>query len=333
MTYPCVLLYTQTGCEEIIKNQIFYRKPTTLEEIGVINRGLRFCIKQGDIIEDKDFRIITASKDTKNVIRKVEDCEITIGNLFEVARGLPNKDVDFSACAFEALKSKGVLRYFIDEKYVQLVGTIMASHFKNEMVIMPRTVKSLKATLKPCNIVLLDRIYYLVAKAKTNLKYIIGVLNSKITSYWFEYVYGTTKVGGGYFDLNGNQIKSIHLPLSLPSAEANVAALVDRILAAKKADPSADTSALEAEIDQLVYKLYGLTDEEIAVVEGRGGEDGAGNRRRDCAWRDQPGGGDGAEGEERTAHRVRLAGSAWQDQPGRTRAVTEMANDEDEELE
>jgi hypothetical protein len=46
--------------------------------------------------------------------------------------------------------------------------------------------------------------------------------------------------------------------------------LVDRILAAKKTDPTADTSALEAEIDQLVYKLYGLTDEEIAVVEGRG---------------------------------------------------------------
>lgn len=48
-----------------------------------------------------------------------------------------------------------------------------------------------------------------------------------------------------------------------------IATLVDRIQSAKKADPAADTSALEAEIDQLVYKLYGLTDEEIAVVEGR----------------------------------------------------------------
>ena len=31
---------------------------------------------------------------------------------------------------------------------------------------------------------------------------------------------------------------------------------------------SANTSELEAEIDQLCYTLYGLTDEEIAVVEG-----------------------------------------------------------------
>ena len=49
----------------------------------------------------------------------------------------------------------------------------------------------------------------------------------------------------------------------------NISKIVDRILAAKKKDPNADTSSLESEIDQLVYKLYGLTDEEIAIVEGR----------------------------------------------------------------
>jgi len=44
---------------------------------------------------------------------------------------------------------------------------------------------------------------------------------------------------------------------------------VDRILAAKERDPEADTAALEREIDRLVYELYGLTEEEIAIVEGR----------------------------------------------------------------
>ena len=32
-------------------------------------------------------------------------------------------------------------------------------------------------------------------------------------------------------------------------------------------NPEADTAALEAEIDQLVYERYGLTEEEIAIVE------------------------------------------------------------------
>ena len=46
-------------------------------------------------------------------------------------------------------------------------------------------------------------------------------------------------------------------------------AVFDQILAAKKKDPSADTSALERQIDEMVYALYGLTPEEIAIVEGK----------------------------------------------------------------
>jgi hypothetical protein len=36
----------------------------------------------------------------------------------------------------------------------------------------------------------------------------------------------------------------------------------------KKQNPQADTSALEREIDQLVYKLYDLTSDEIDIIEG-----------------------------------------------------------------
>ena len=44
--------------------------------------------------------------------------------------------------------------------------------------------------------------------------------------------------------------------------------IFDRILAAKKSNPLADTTAEEREIDRLVYDLYGLTEDEIAIVEG-----------------------------------------------------------------
>jgi hypothetical protein len=42
---------------------------------------------------------------------------------------------------------------------------------------------------------------------------------------------------------------------------------LEKILAQKKKTPDTDVSALESEIDQLVYKLYGLTEEEIQIVE------------------------------------------------------------------
>ena len=58
------------------------------------------------------------------------------------------------------------------------------------------------------------------------------------------------------------------IPANPPaSAEREIESLVDQILAAKAADATADTSALERKIDQEVYRLYGLTDDEIAIVE------------------------------------------------------------------
>jgi hypothetical protein len=43
--------------------------------------------------------------------------------------------------------------------------------------------------------------------------------------------------------------------------------LVDQILSIKKQNPDEDTSHLEKQIDQLVYKLYDLTEEEIKIIE------------------------------------------------------------------
>ena len=43
--------------------------------------------------------------------------------------------------------------------------------------------------------------------------------------------------------------------------------IVDRILNAKGNNPSTDTSSLEQQIDLLVYKLYGLTYDEVLIVD------------------------------------------------------------------
>ena len=43
--------------------------------------------------------------------------------------------------------------------------------------------------------------------------------------------------------------------------------LLDQILSAKKGNPSADTSQLEQQIDLLVYHLYGLTYDEVLIVD------------------------------------------------------------------
>jgi adenine-specific DNA-methyltransferase len=49
--------------------------------------------------------------------------------------------------------------------------------------------------------------------------------------------------------------------------QTRIALLVNSVISTKEANASADTTTLEREIDQHVYALYGLTPEEIAIVE------------------------------------------------------------------
>ena len=52
-----------------------------------------------------------------------------------------------------------------------------------------------------------------------------------------------------------------------PVEQKVIISKITQILETKKIDQAADTSSLEKQIDQLVYKLYGLTEEEISLVE------------------------------------------------------------------
>jgi len=207
LTYPCVIRYSKATDEEIINNLIEYRKLENLDNISYITKTNVVWLQQQEILNDSEYRILTSSKDVREVIKKMNARGRQIGCMFSVARGLPNREVDFHGDTCVALKSKGVLRYAIDRSYLVKIRTKFAPAFAPEMVILPRTVRSLIAATKPRGMVPLDRIYYLEPIQKTNLQFVVGVINSRLTNFWFEDSFSTTKVSGGYFDLNGNQIK------------------------------------------------------------------------------------------------------------------------------
>ena len=68
--------------------------------------------------------------------------------------------------------------------------------------------------------------------------------------------------------IKGYQLKQILIPVADANEQEKIVKIVDCVLAAKKADANADTSALEAEIDEKVFDLYGLTPEEREIVKG-----------------------------------------------------------------
>ena len=93
------------------------------------------------------------------------------------------------------------------------------------------------------------------------LRYLLGVMNSKYASVLL------TNLRGGDYHIYPEHIRNIPIPSATLEQQEPIIALVDKILAEKKANCMADTSELEQEINKLVYSLYGLTTEEIIIVE------------------------------------------------------------------
>lgn len=94
-----------------------------------------------------------------------------------------------------------------------------------------------------------------------NLRYLLGILNSKYVSILLA------NLRGGDYHIYPEHIRNIPIPSASKEQQEPIIDLVDQILIAKKKNPHADTRPLEYQIDQLVYKLYDLTQEEINNIE------------------------------------------------------------------
>jgi len=120
---------------------------------------------------------------------------------------------------------------------------------------------------------------------------ILGILNSRLMDWYFRKTSTNNHVGG-------YEIVQLPIRFSNTTHQEAISTGVEKVLAAKKADPTADTSALEAEIDELVFDLYGLTEEEKAIV------------RRSGAQRSEVGSQRAEDGEEKTEDGLSAVGSA-----------------------
>jgi type I restriction-modification system DNA methylase subunit len=117
--------------------------------------------------------------------------------------------------------------------------------------------------------------------------YVLGILNSKISDFVLKQIASTKQ--GGYFEQKPMYISQIpirRIDFDNPaekSAHDEIVSLVEKMLSLQKEHQSfqsklyddeikkveREIAHVDKEIDQRVYQLYGLTEEEIIVVEGK----------------------------------------------------------------
>lgn len=120
--------------------------------------------------------------------------------------------------------------------------------------------------------VISDKIYFNNAVFMiTNcpVKYFCALFNSRLIRYYLTFLFSSED---NYTYASKENMEKLPLPPITPAnlpIVKQIEELVDKILAAKKTNPHADTSNWEREIDRLVYQLYELTEEEVRIVEGK----------------------------------------------------------------
>jgi hypothetical protein len=106
--------------------------------------------------------------------------------------------------------------------------------------------------------------FYVIKTARVNLKYLTALLNSKLIAFWLKH---KGKMQGNNYQIDKEPLLTLPLKNIPDIAQKPFIDLVDKILELKSKNPETDISDLEAKIDQMVYRLYGLTEEEIKTVE------------------------------------------------------------------
>lgn len=102
------------------------------------------------------------------------------------------------------------------------------------------------------------------------LKYLLSLINSKLMSFYAsekKLILGAEKGSKKTPQIRKGSLDKLPIKIIAESGQRVFVDLVDQILNLKKQNKDADTKNLELQIDQLVYKLYDLTPEEIEIVE------------------------------------------------------------------
>ncbi len=246
------------------------------------NFALKVEIPKDTIFKDDELKInLTWNPIKYNIYTKIKDDARKLGDIIHFSRGIKtsndkrflfneNKGEDF----YKVIRGRNIKSYRIDydDEYIWYRPDLMKEkagclpHTKqlfltSEKIITQRVNSSgqLLATYDNEQFFCLDttNISSEIIDKNCDLKFIVGVINSKLINWWFNDEFKNPTISG--YELHQIPIRQNN------QIEKEISKLVMEIIENNKA--SKNIEYLIAQIDNLVYRLYDLTEEEIKIIE------------------------------------------------------------------
>lgn len=109
-----------------------------------------------------------------------------------------------------------------------------------------------------------SRAFMVINSNRINLKYLTGLLNSKVVVFWLRHM---GKMQGLNFQIDKGPLQDIPIVVSEQKIQDKIIKLVDDIIALIRKDCSSETLDLENQIDHIVYHLYKLEYDEVLIID------------------------------------------------------------------
>ena len=243
------------------------------ESLNNLDENITKVVKSSFI--DKPYFTITLS--TNNLVEKIEKANYKLSDVCSIFCGLSKTGFrDYVSSTKEDgeyqifVESKQILRYVTDSK--KYIDTTLFSYnamnaFRTPCLFMTRMTSHCRVALAKKGETA-GKVNVLHNFKKYDILFVLALLNSKLVDYYYKITNESKHLNGGALPFDTESVKVIPIPEASKAQQDEIEEIVDRILDNKKANLNSDTYALEREIDEKVYELYGLSPEEIAVIEG-----------------------------------------------------------------
>lgn len=295
-TYPIIIILEKTKSKRNI-----IRLAKTEDETELINKSLKFDSIQQEIYYsfDKNLFLLGLGNRNLDIINKMKkDAKLLKEYVEEITWGTSAtgygkqkiKQNDFLSLQkkeqekyIKIIQTADIQRYRIEWQKEFIPKKIYTENklnlFNYDKIVVGRLNKFLKATIDTEKYSL-GKATLIIPKKDINIKFLLGMLNSKLIDYYFKLLFKSTHMSQGYIRYDIPYLLQLPIKLIPESQQKPIIKLVDKMLTLnrrlneigdKKTDERAriekEIKKTDAEIDEIVYKIYGITEEEKKIIE------------------------------------------------------------------
>lgn len=224
------------------------------------------------------------SKETKDLVEKIENGTSTIGKYYIGRTGvrslvgqkkIKGKEKKGNTWQPGLISGSQITKYKItyDGDFININPKLLHKGgwdyevIHNPKIFLRQTGDSLTAAIDYDNYYHLNNIHSFAPRStNSNIKlhYLLAILNSQLMNWYYKTI--SLETGRTMAQTDIETIEGLPLKEASTKEQQQIIELVDQILINKKRGIDS-TENFEMEIDQLIFNLYGLSQEEIALIE------------------------------------------------------------------